>query len=800
MKKKILLYGIGTYKNKGVEAIIQSTINQIDGKKYEISAATHDYIYNKNFYNNKIKKYIKHYTRSHELTPLEKKLEKKYQSIPFDYNNYELLYQRQVVEQLENSDICISVGGDNYCYDYCTWLYALDKKSKELNKKTVLWGASLFEEITDTELINNLRNFDALVIRESLSYEAVKKYVPEEKILFAPDPAFSLEATEVKLDNWYKNRKIIILNLSPLTIKNDNQYQAILYLIKYILKQTKYSICLLPHVTTEDCNDLTIIKEIKNNFKNEERIYLERDIYNYNELKYIISKAEMLIAARTHASIAAYSQSIPTLVIGYSVKAKGIAKDLFGQYDDYVIPSSELTKDKLLEKFKFIDEHKKEITKTLKDKHDYLYNESKNIFEKLIKMLAEQDKQTICNRNNCIGCGVCKNICSKKAINIEQNEEGYVYPKIDTKKCIDCNLCRKACPINIEHQKTDFKKQYYAIKNKDKKVQQKSTSGGAFSVLAKAILKEKGIVYGCEMKDNKAHHIRVTSTTELEKIRGSKYIQSSIVDILSKVERDLEKGKKVLFSGTPCQIGAIKAFLKKEQQNLITVSVVCHGVLNDKILNKYIAELEENHNDKITNFIFRTKENGWTKSSIKYEFNGKEKVSKFIDDPLMTLYLKDKLLRESCYKCKYKGDNNNADIILGDYWGIEVTMPEFHDENGVSSLIINSEKGMKFLNKINFFDNVLYKEGTLESMVKYNPQIEKPVGRPMERNVIFHKLRNESILNVYIDHLQKENEILNEKISKTSYELNQIKTSKRWNYMNKIFNAINKIRRLGRGE
>ena len=136
----------------------------------------------------------------------------------------------------------------------------------------------------------------------------------------------------------------------------------------------------------------------------------------------------------------------------------------------------------------------------------------------------------------------------------------------------------------------------------------------------------------------------------------TKYIQSSIVDILSKVERDLEKGKKVLFSGTPCQIGAIKAFLKKEQQNLITVSVVCHGVLNDKILNKYIAELEENHNDKITNFIFRTKENGWTKSSIKYEFNGKEKVSKFIDDPLMTLYLKDKLLRESCYKCKYKGD------------------------------------------------------------------------------------------------------------------------------------------------
>ena len=210
MKKKILLYGVGTYKNRGVEAIIQSTLNQIDTSDYDLTIASHDHDYNRYYYNDKVSKYIKHYKKQDELTKEEQELEKYYQSIPFDYNNFELLYQSDVVKELEESDICISVGGDNYCYDFCTWLYALDKKSKDSNKKTVLWGASLFEEINDLELISNLKNFDILVIRESLSYNAISKYVPKEKIIFVPDPAFSLEKEEVELDEWYKDRNNFI--------------------------------------------------------------------------------------------------------------------------------------------------------------------------------------------------------------------------------------------------------------------------------------------------------------------------------------------------------------------------------------------------------------------------------------------------------------------------------------------------------------------------------------------------------------------------------------------------------------
>ena len=168
-------------------------------------------------------------------------------------------------------------------------------------------------------MIENLNNFDVL--------DAIKNYVDPKKIIFAKDPAFSMPTTKVELNEWYeKNKYFMILNVSPLTIKNEIGYKAVVDLLKHVLKNTKYSICLLPHVTTEDCNDLDILNELKREFSNNKRVYLEENEYDCRELKYIISKSKLVVAARTHASIAAYSTCVPTLVIGYSVKAKGIAK------------------------------------------------------------------------------------------------------------------------------------------------------------------------------------------------------------------------------------------------------------------------------------------------------------------------------------------------------------------------------------------------------------------------------------------------------------------------------------------
>ena len=817
MKKNILLYGVGTLKNKGVEAIISSTIKQIDSN-FNIYMASHDYDFNKDYYNDKIKKHIKHYRKTDELNEKEKEQEKEYQHMPFDYHNFESLYQKQVIDQIDKSDICISVGGDNYCYPHCTWLYTLDQIAKKKNKKTVLWGASLFEKLDDEELISDLDNFDVLVIRESLSYKAVSKYISKDKIIFAPDPAFSLEKEKVKLSSFYDNSDILALNVSPLTIENDVQYQEIVDFINYILSNTKYKILLLPHVTTDDCNDLDILKKIKKNFFDEKKVYLEEGNYNCSELKYIISKCSILVAARTHASIAAYSQCIPTLVIGYSVKSKGIAKDLFGDYEKYVIPKADLKDGKLIERFKYIDDNKTKIIKSLKKIMPNIIKESSTLFSKVLEKLDIIEQKTICNRHDCIGCGVCFEKCLHNAITMKEDENGFIYPEINLDLCTHCNLCRKSCPINKENISSDyFGKICYAAKNKNDEERLASTSGGVFSSLAHYIIKNNGSVYGAYLDSNyHLEHIKVTNEKDLEKIRGSKYIQSNIYSIFTEIKTDLNDKKDVLFCGTPCQVGAIKSYLGKEYDNLLTVSVVCHGVMNESILKKYFDELLIEYNaDKIDEFKFRTKEhNKWTVSSVKYKLDGLNVIKSFTEDALMSLYLNDLILRKSCYNCRYKGSNNQADLIIGDFWGVEVTLNDFFDQKGVSSILVNSKKGEDFLDKMKFKENMDVKKANFDDIVKYNPALISSVSYKAERPVILKELdsnsfklvfadyKNNNDLEVLNDKLKTQIKIDNEKIdglinenTELANKLNSIIESKRFKIINKSADLVNTILR-----
>ncbi len=801
MKRKILLYGVSTYKNKGVEAIINSTLNQIDFKENSVTIASHDINYNSTKYNSKNKN-IRHYNKD-DLTEEEKKLELKYQNMPFDYNNFELLYQKDVVEEIKKSDICVSVGGDNYCYDHCSWLYALDNKSNELGKKTVLWGASLFENINDLELIDNLKKFDVLIIRESLSLSAVKKFIPEEKIIYAPDPAFSLKIKKVKLDSWYKNRKYVVLNASPLTIKTNDAYKALVKLIEHILKNTKYSICLLAHVITEDCDDREILLKLKRAFSKEERIYFEKNDYNCTELKYIISNSELAVVARTHASIAAYSTLVPTLVLGYSVKSKGIAKDLFGTYQKYVLNSKEMNSENLIEHFDYINDNKEKIKKILEDIMPNIKEQAASIFTKLLEKIESQNLRTICQKAKCTGCGLCASICPTNAISMKEDKEGFIYPVIDLNKCIKCNKCRMNCHILNNKNNEKYEPEIYALKNKNINERMSSTSGGAFSILAKKVFEANGIVYGCEMKDHIASHIRVDNYNDLDKIRGSKYIQSKTTNIFKQVKEDLNNKKIVLFSGTPCQIGALKTFIG-DNDKLITVSVVCHGIMNTKLLDKHIDSLELENNMKITDWKFRTKEhNDWTKSAVSYKIGETLNTIEFTKDNLMFLYLKNVVLRDSCYNCKYKG-NNKADFILGDYWGIEVTNPNFADKKGVSALIINSEKGAKFARKEYLKKYATITEGNYEDFVKYNPSYISSEKRPLLRNtallqiddipfnILSNIIRGE-YFKIEYNNIQKEMNNLRLENIELVNQLNNIYNSKRWKAIDKPLNIINKI-------
>jgi len=308
------------------------------------------------------------------------------------------------------------------------------------------------------------------------------------------------------------------------------------------------------------------------------------------------------------------------------------------------------------------------------------------------------------------------------------------------------------------------------------------------------------------MLDFKAKHIRIEKKKDLNKILGSKYIQSSIIDIFEDVKKDLTKNKQVLFSGTPCQIGALKKYLKEDYKNLKTVSVICHGVTNEKLLDIQIKELEKRENNKIKNINFRVKENGWTKSSIKYEFNNKEITNKFIDDDFMYLYLNDVITRKSCFNCRYKGQNNEADIILGDYWGIEVTNKDFYDEKGISAIIVNSKKGESYLKENNILEKIEYCEGNYEDIVKYNPSLIKSLNHSQERNMILSQIKDNGIEKVSLRYrirklqqeLNKSNELtclLREENQFIADEIYNMKNSKRWKFTDKIFNIINRLRR-----
>ena len=345
------------------------------------------------------------------------------------------------------------------------------------------------------------------------------------------------------------------------------------------------------------------------------------------------------------------------------------------------------------------------------------------------------------DRKKCTGCSLCAQICPKNAIILEKDKEGFSMPKINKEKCINCGLCYKKCPQLYEEELKDKKvKKAYAAKNKDVDIQKKSTSGGIFNLIAENIISKKGIVYGCAFDHNMvANHIRIESNEELDILRGSKYVQSNINNTYKMAKEDLKKGKPVLYTGTPCQIEGLKKYIDTNDENLITIDLVCHGVPSPKLFEKYIKYIEKKENSKVVNYEFRNKEkNGWG-SNVKIEFeNGKKRYIKGSLDSYNKTFYAAKAFRESCYNCKYAKKERVGDITLCDYWGIGNELPEFEDYNGVSGIIVNTIKGQDILEEIS--NKILLKESSVESIAKYNQNLNEPVSRPRERDNIYKEI------------------------------------------------------------
>ena len=359
------------------------------------------------------------------------------------------------------------------------------------------------------------------------------------------------------------------------------------------------------------------------------------------------------------------------------------------------------------------------------------------------------NKQVFENKTECCGWGACQAICPKNAIEMVEDEYGFIYPRIDESKCVNCNLCKKTCAYMNPRKMNDEKKVYASVSKNDENLK-RSASGGVFYELANSIISDGGVVYGCSMeyKNDKLtpKHIRVNNQENLKKLQGSKYVQSECGNIYKLVKTDLINGKKVLFSGTPCQIEGVKSFLQyKEYENLFLVDIICHGVPSRKMFQDYIENFEIENNCKVKEFYFRDKDKGWGLFfKVVYEKNGKTEktVKPSYESSFYQLFLDSSIYRENCYKCPYATENRNSDLTIGDFWGIGQEHPDvdIDSKRGISCIIANSNKGKKIIEK---YSVSLYNiNSNFEKVARHNHQLSKPSKHTSEREKILELYKN----------------------------------------------------------
>ncbi len=288
-------------------------------------------------------------------------------------------------------EVFFSIGGDAYCYhNAAERLGYLNKRLKEQRKKTILWGCSIEPNLLENEnVVADMKRYHLIVAREPLTYQKLRELGMEEKTCLLPDPAFFLESKEVKLPSVFCDRKVVGINLSPLVCNvNPNLKKCYRELISYLINSNEYNVLLIPHVLWKHDDDRTVLSEFLDEYRESGRVEMITDDLDCRELKYIISHCDFVVTARTHVSIAAYSTSVPTLVVGYSVKALGIATELFDTSEHYVIDSRIMQEnDSLVNAFDWIQKNEDKIKERLKERNIRYFSEKQQVKNKIIELI-----------------------------------------------------------------------------------------------------------------------------------------------------------------------------------------------------------------------------------------------------------------------------------------------------------------------------------------------------------------------------------------------------------------------------
>lgn len=329
--------------------------------------------------------------------------------------------------------------------------------------------------------------------------------------------------------------------------------------------------------------------------------------------------------------------------------------------------------------------------------------------------------KTICDTKLCYGCCACYNVCPANAISMTEDDYGNIIPSISQKKCVDCGLCKKVCPA-INDSDLKKPKDVYAVISKDDYIYSTSASGGAATVMSKYVLEKGGVVYGAAFVNDTSElkHIRVDKLDDLEKLKGSKYVQSNIDLSFRRAKEDIKNEKLVLFIGTPCQVDGLLHYIGKAYDNLITVNLICHGVPSNRLLTEHIDNIALGKEKYNISFRENNQYVLKVESSNKIIYR-----NMFYKDRFFTGFMRKIYFRNSCYSCKYAQQNRVGDITIGDFWGFDQSKPfPVNANNGMSVVLINTEKGKAFFNYTS--DEFIFQKRELQEAVNGNPQLRKP--------------------------------------------------------------------------
>ncbi len=532
--------------------------------------------------------------------------------------------------------------------------------------KRISYAASLGKcELSDYEVgafKRYLNSFKAISVREKVSCEILKN-LTNNNVIAVPDPTLTISSQE-----WQSVEK------KPKVMPNG----------KYAL------LCFLGDKLGDS---LEFIEKLK--LQNFEIVDIVNPASKYYcsgpaEFLYLIRNASVVATDSFHCLVFSIIYNKPFVHVERCTKSlKDMSSRIKNLEEMFKCKFPTLKENKLEEILNFKIENKEQILKEQKEIAIQFLTQA--LYSKTQKQNNLLDVDF-----NCSGCGLCKNICPVEAISYKENDKGFLSPVIDKSKCINCGKCVRSCSQLINLQKLTFEKGIYAIKQKEYK-KGNFSSTGIFGKLAEQVLLENGVVFGVKYNKDKSFFEKIEKVEDLNKIEGSKYFQVDISNIYKEVEELLNKGKKVLVCATPCQITGLRNKFKKEN-NLILVQVLCHGVPSQKLFKEYTKEL---FNEVPEQMNFRHYDNSWDNYSEKYIFNNHEKIIPMQQDLYIKAFLSDLGLNDCCYDCHFAGNNTGADIIIGDCWGIKEINKKFYSNKGVSIIVCNTNLGQEYFEKVN---------------------------------------------------------------------------------------------------